>query len=40
MFMNEYENGVPSKTILFIKDNMPDLYEYFKTQYPELIRID
>ena len=40
MFMNEYQNGVPSETIIFIKDNMPDLYEYFKTQYPELIRID
>ena len=33
-------DGVPSKTILFIQNKMPDLYEYFKTQYPELIRID
>tara|TARA_B100001142_G_scaffold142371_1_gene143571 strand:- start:2229 stop:5219 length:2991 start_codon:yes stop_codon:yes gene_type:complete len=37
MFMKEYKNGVDKKDMVFIEQNMPDLYEYLSTQFPELI---
>ena len=40
MFMQEYKDGIPEKSIIFIKEKMPDLYEYLTTQLPELITID
>ena len=37
MFMKEYNNGVPVQDMIFIEQNMPDLYEYLTIQFPELI---
>ena len=37
MFMNEYGEGLPNETIIFIKTNMPDLYQYLEIQFPQLI---
>ena len=39
MFMNEYGEGIPDETIIFIKKNMPDLYQYLETQFPQLITL-
>ena len=39
MFMNEYRNGIPDATIMFIETNMPDLYQYLKIQFPQLITL-
>ena len=37
MFMKEYGQGIPNNTIIFIQNNMPELYNYLETQFPELI---
>ena len=39
MFMNEHKDGIPNDSKIFIKQNMPDLYQYLGTQFPELITL-
>ena len=36
--INEYGKGIPNETIIFIKKNMPDLYQNIEEKFPELIQ--
>ena len=40
MFMEQNNIDIPNETIIFIKMNMSDLYEYLETQFPQLIKLE